>query len=341
MRSQQRARMRRFLYSFSTLWILLFIILVLAVMNPSFLRLSNLSTFVTQACFLFLLGAAELVVILTGGIDLSIGAVLTSSTIICGNLMTQKSGVPFIVPILLVLLICAAIGMCNGLLVTKLKIPAFLATFATMYICRGGAWLYIGAGVFFSLNSTLRFLATGELFSLGGFRVTMPMVIVLLLAILLHLLLKKTNWGKRLFFTGANRTAAKFTGIQPEFKIIQAHILCSVIAGIAAIMYVSKLNAIDATLGASYHFDGLTVALIGGAVMSGGEGSIFGVMMGALIVSAINSGLNFLAVPTELQKAVLGVAMIAAVFLNQFLQRKKLAVADAIFETSTEEKATK
>ena len=326
MRSQQRARMRRFLYSFSTLWILLFIILVLAVMNPSFLRLSNLSTFVTQACFLFLLGAAELVVILTGGIDLSIGAVMTISTIICGNLMTQKSGVPFIVPILLVLLICAAIGMCNGLLVTKLKIPAFLATFATMYICRGGAWLYIGAGVYFSL---------------GGFRVTMPMVIVLLLAILLHLLLKKTNWGKRLFFTGANRTAAKFTGIQTDFKIIQAHILCSVIAGIAAVMYVSKLNAIDATLGANYHFDGLTVALIGGAVMSGGEGSAFGVMMGALIVSAINSGLNFLAVPTELQKAVLGVAMIAAVFLNQFLQRKKLTVADAIFETSTEEKATK
>ena len=334
MRSLRKTRLQKYLYSFSTLWILIFIILVLSIMNPSFLRLSNLSTFMAQASFLFLLGAAELVVILTGGIDLSIGAVMTMSTIICGEMMTSKSGVPFIVPMILVVLISAAIGLVNGLLVTKLKIPAFLATFATMYICRGGAWLYIGAGVYYSLNPTLRYLATGVMFEIGGFRVTMPMVIVLVLAILLHLLLTKTNWGRRLFFTGANRTASRYTGINTDNKIIQAHALCSAIAGFAAVLYVAKLNAIDATLGSSYHFDGLTVALIGGAVMSGGSGSVFGVLMGALIVSAINSGLNFLAVPTELQKAVLGVAMIGAVFLNQFLQKKKLSIADAVVKPS-------
>lgn len=334
MNNLRKNKIKKWLYNLSTLWILLIIIVAVSIIKPTFLQPSNLSTFITQSCFLFLLGAAELVVILTGGIDLSIGATMTISTIICGEMMTEKSGTYFLIPIILVILICAGIGLVNGLLVTKLRIPSFLATFATMYICRGGAWLYIGAGVYYNLNSTLRFMAIGELFSIGGFRVVMPMVIVGIFAILLNFILKKTTWGRRLYFTGANCEASRFTGIQTDLKITEAYVLCSMIAGLAAIMYTAKLNAVDAALGSSYPFDGLTVALIGGAIMTGGFGDVFGMIMGALIVSAINSGMTHLRVPTELQKALLGLAMIGAVFLSQAMQNKKLSIADIDMDTN-------
>ena len=309
------------LYDFSTFLILILITLFFTVFGNGFLKPGNISNIINQASFLAIIGVAQLVVILTGGINLSIGSIMALSTVLCGPMLVREANVPVILPVFLVILFGAAVGTVNGLMITRLNIPAFLATFATMYVARGAAWLYIGKGVFYGINDQIRFWAMGELVNLNGFRLTMPIVLFL---VVMWFLLAKTTLGRRLYFTGSNPVAAEFSGIPTKRVIVLAHLLSGLISGIAGIMYVARINAADANLGTQYHFDAISVALIGGAVMSGGVGSVWGVVGGALIISVIQSGMNNMQIPTEIQKAFLGVIIILAVFFNAFLQDQKM-----------------
>lgn len=312
------------IYDFSTFLILVAIVAVFSVFGNDFLKLGNISNIINQASFLAIIGVAQLVVILTGGINLSIGSIMALSTVLCGPMLLAESEVPVIIPVVLVLLFGACVGALNGLMITKLNIPAFLATFATMYIARGAAWLYIGKGVYYGINEKIRFWAMGELVNINGFRVTMPMILVIVFLLGMWFLISKTNLGRRIYFTGSNMTAAEFSGVPTQKIVMTAHILSGLISGIAGIMYVARINAADANLGTQYHFDAISVALIGGAVMSGGVGSVWGVAGGALIISVIQSGMNNMQIPTEIQKAFLGVVIIVAVFFNAYLQDKKM-----------------
>ncbi len=312
------------IYDFSTFFILLVIVFFFSVFGNGFLSASNLSTIINQASFLAIIGVAQLIVILTGGINLSIGSIMALSTVLCGPLLLRESTVPVIIPVLLVVLFGACAGAVNGLMITKLNIPAFLATFATMYVARGAAWLYIGSGVYYGINEKIRFWATGELVRIGNFRVTMPMIVALIFLLIAWFVLSKTNFGRRIYFTGSNPTASEFSGVPTKKIIFLCHVFSGLISGIAGVMYVARINAADANLGTQYHFDAISVALIGGAVMAGGEGSIWGTACGALIISVIQSGMNNMQIPTETQKAFLGVMIIIAVFLNAYLQEKKM-----------------
>lgn len=312
------------IYDFSTFLILIVITFFFTVFGNNFLKPGNISNIINQASFLTILGVAQLVVILTGGINLSIGSTMALSTVLCGPMLVKDANVPIILPIVLVILFGAGVGIFNGIMITKLNIPAFLATFATMYVARGVAWLYIGKGVFYGINDKIRFWAMGEIVNINGFRVTMPVLLVAIFLLIMWFLLSKTNLGRRLYFTGSNPIAAEFSGVSTKKIIMFAHLLSGVISGIAGIMYVARINAADANLGTQYHFDAISVALIGGAVMSGGVGSVWGVVGGALIVSVIQSGMNNMQIPTEIQKAFLGVIIILAVFFNAFLQERKM-----------------
>lgn len=328
------------IYDFSTFFILIAIIIAFSIFGNSFLKAGNISNIINQASFLAIIGVAQLVVILTGGINLSIGSIMALSTVLCGPMMLRESTVPVIVPIILTLVFGSLVGLLNGFMVTKLNIPAFLATFATMYVARGAAWLYIGQGVYYGIKESIRFWATGVLFEVGGFRVTMPMVVVTVFLFIMWFVISKTNLGRRLYFTGSNTTAAEFSGVPTKRIIVIAHVLSGLISGIAGIMYVARINAADANLGTQYHFDAISVALIGGAVMSGGVGSIWGVAGGALIIAVIQSGMNNMQIPSEVQKAFLGVVIIFAVFFNNRFQEKKMKVGDTQpVKTKSEAKA--
>ncbi len=328
-------------YNLSTLWILFAILLFFSLTGTNFTRPGNISNIVNQAAFLAIIGVAQLVVILTGGINLSIGSTMALTTVIFGPMMKAKADVNLLIPIIGVLVCGACIGMLNGAMVTKLRIPAFLATFATMYIARGYAWIHIGKGVHYGINATIRAIAMGTLFRIGSFRVTAPMLIALLFLIVMSFLLVRTTVGRKIYFVGSNPEAARFSGVAVDRVVIFAHILSGLISGFAGIMYVARINAADANLGVSYHFDAISVALIGGAIMAGGVGSVWGVACGALITSVIQSGMNNLKVPTELQATFLGVIIIAAVCFNTFLQEKKLQnVEDVIEEEANQQPAT-
>ena len=308
------------LYDLSTVIIFLTLILVFTVINAvngnRYLTMSNLSVIINQASFLALLGVAQMVVLLTGGVNLSIGAIMVFSSIIAGPYLMQQSGYFWLIPVLIMLLFGGLAGGVNGILVTQFKLPAFIATFSAMYIFRGLAWIIQGRTVIYRINENIRFLAMGRLFTIGGFA------------------LRKTVFGSKVYFTGSNPVAAKFSGINVNKIIILIHILSGVLAGFCGVMYAARVNAAEPGMYTSAHFDAISVALIGGISMRGGFGNVWGVAIGALIISTIQSGMNSIQLPSEYQTLVLGLLIILSVFFNQFLIKAKQNAAN---ELSTEE----
>lgn len=316
------------LYGLSTLMIMVFVMLIFTVINKAsdinFLSASNLSVILNQSCFLMIAGVAQCIVILTGGINLSIGAVMAFSTVLWGGLLLKDATVIALLPFMLILLTGAFIGFINGILITKLKIPPFIATFAVMYSCRGLAWVYLRNRVLYPLNESFRVIAMGRLFTIGGFTVTFPMVIAFLVLLIAFIVLKFTNFGRKIYFTGANPVAAKFSGINTDKLIIVVYIISSILASFAGLMYVARLNAAEPGLATKTHFESITISLIAGFAMSGGYGNVWAIAGGAIVVYTIQSGMNSLQLPSELQTLVNGLMIIFAVFLNQLLINKKM-----------------
>ena len=323
------------LYSLSTVIIMLSVLLIFTtvsgIVGVPFLTVSNLSVILNQACFLIIVSIGQALVILTGGVNLSMGAVMALSTVVWGDmLLKSNTSGNYLLGCVLVLLTGAVIGLLNGVLITKLKITPYIATFAVMYSCRGLAWVYLRNRVLYPMNESFRVIAMGRIAKIAGFSITVPMLIALTLLCLFYFILHHTNFGRKVYFTGANPIAAKFSGINTDRITIAIHILSSLLAAFAGLMYVARLNAAEPGLANKTHFEAITVSLIGGFVMAGGYGNIFGIAGGAIVVYTIQSGMNSLQLPGEMQMLINGLLIIFAVFLNQKLEIKKMEVGNAL-----------
>lgn len=332
MKSGLNKRLRARLYGMSTLIIVVVVFLIFtiacATTGVNFIKPSNLSTIMNQASFLVILGVGQALVILLGGIDLSVGSVMAFTTVFWGEYLMKDSTTPFMVSVIGILLTGALIGLLNGLMVTKLNIPPFIVTFATMYACRGLGWIYLRNRVIYPLNETFRLISTGKLFKIEKFIVRAPILIAILVLLIAWYVLRRTNIGRKIYFTGANPEAAKFSGINTDRVKIGVYTASGLIAAFAGLMYVAKLNASEPGLGTDSNFEAITVALIGGFVMSGGYGNIWGVAGGALVTYAIQSGMNSLKAPGELHDLISGALIIFAVFINQILTAKRMQLED-------------
>ena len=335
-RSHAARRIIKTLTGFSS-WIMLIAVFALftllnALQGHHYLTAANISVIINQSCFLAVIGIGQAFAILTGGINLSIGSAMAFSTVLWGRMLMSNADVHFLVPVVLILLTGMVIGFVNGLLITKLKIPPFIATFAVMYACRGMAWVSLGKKVIYNLNSDFRFLSMGLITRIGGFMVTVPMITVLLMLLLTSFVLKRTNFGRKVYFTGANPVAAKFSGIPTDRIIIAVYIISGLFAALGGLMYGGRLNSFEPGMATKAHFEAITVALIGGFAMTGGFGNIWGVLSGAIIVSTIYNGMNSLSVASELQSLVMGALIILTVAFNQFLVNRNMLVRNELDE---------
>jgi ribose/xylose/arabinose/galactoside ABC-type transport system permease subunit len=325
--------LKRSLYSSSIPVMLVLVLGVFAIYNwiafgNNYLKLTNLSVITNQASFLIVVGVAQGIALLTGDVNLSIGSVMAVTTVLFGRMLQQSADVPLILPISLILILGAFIGLVNGLLITKLKIPAFIATFATMYICRGFAWVFLGKTVIYRLNESFRWIAMGRLININGFVITTPMIISFLLVVIAYVILKKTTFGRKIYFTGSNSIAAKASGVPTDRIRIITQIISSFLASFAGLLYVARLNACEPGMAIRTHFEAITVALLGGFVMTGGFGNVWGIVGGAIIMTTIQNGMNSIQLPSELQTLVMGLIIIFTVYLNTFLLEKKMLVTD-------------
>ncbi|MEN2425408.1 ABC transporter permease [Chromobacterium vaccinii] len=284
----------------------------LSVMSPDFLTVNNLLNVMRQVSINALIAFGMTLVILLGGIDLSVGSILALSSVLTATLL--QAGVDPMLATLLGILAGAAMGLFNGLVISKGKVAPFIATLATMTILRGLALVFSNGSPITGFDS--------ELFSMlgGGYvagLVPVPVVWMLILFIGFWFLLKKTVFGRHLYATGGNEEAARLSGVKVDRVKLWVYTASGAMSAMAGVVLTSRLNSAQPTAGAGYELDAIAAVVLGGTSLSGGRGWIFGTLIGALLIGVLNNGLNLLGVSSFYQQVIKGAVILLAVLLDR------------------------
>jgi ribose/xylose/arabinose/galactoside ABC-type transport system permease subunit len=302
--------------SIYTLIGLLLMCIVLSFMHPAFLSMRNFSNIFLQASINGILAIGITFVIISSGIDLSVGSILALSGIVTGNALS--GGMPLAAAVIFGMLTGGACGFFNGLIITRFNMPPFIVTLGTMSIARGLALLSTNGGQIYGFDAKFLFIGQGKIAGLP-----MPVVILILLALLSSFILKYTRFGRYCYALGGNMETAKLSGISPTLYLTLIYTLSGVTAGIAGIVLASRLSSAQPIAGISYELYAIAAAVIGGTSLAGGTGTVFGTIIGALIISVIRNGMNLLNVNSFLQQVVIGSVIILAVMIDSFRKRNR------------------
>jgi len=294
------------------------ITIFLGLIRPEFLTFNNLINILRQSSLIFLLASGLTVVVLSEGIDLSIGQVLAFSACITGSLLKTE---PMFFAILAGLGIGAICGLINGVLIAYIGLPAFVVTYGMMWMTQGAAALFMKAEIIWGFPPAFRFFGAKSL--LG---IPVPVVLMFCLFGILYLILTYTNFGRYIYNIGANYESARFSGVPIRKVQILAYGLSGLLAAFAGVVYISRINAVEAGIGDPLLLPCLAAITIGGTSLYGGEGGIGGTIIGAIIMSLIINGMNLLAIDTYWQQFMIGAIVILSVWADQ-LQAKKFQTA--------------
>ncbi len=298
---------------FSELYILIgfFVICAaLSILSPVFLSVNNLKNVIIQASINATLACGMTFVILSGGIDLSVGSVLAFAGVVMGSAL--QADLPVIVALVVAILVGSASGLLNGLLITVGKLPPFISTLGMMSVARGFALLYTGGR---SISGFQRsFTSIGNASWIG-----VPVIIWILIVTYLvgWFVLSYTTLGRYTYAMGGNEEATRLSGIRVDFYKTIVYMISGGTAGIAAFMLAARLNSAQPIAGISYELTAIAATVIGGTSLAGGEGKITGTIIGALIISVIQNGLNLLNVSPYVQQTVIGAVIVGAVLLDK------------------------
>ena len=295
---------------------LLALVIVLSFMSPYFLTIPNLLNVVRQVSIIAIVSFGMTMVILTGGIDLSVGSMLAFSGAISAGMMVN-SGLNVFLAILIGLAAGTALGLFNGFAVAKGKLPAFIVTLAMMTLARGFTLIYTNGRPISGFDETFRFLGAGYI---AG--IPVPVIIMFSLLIIIYILLKKTPLGRYIYAIGGNEKATKLSGINTDKIKIAVFGLNGFLAAASGIILTSRLNSAQPMSGQGYELDAIAAVVLGGTSLSGGSGGVVGTIIGALIIAVLNNGLNLLNVSSFYQLVAKGAVILLAVYLDRKSQQQ-------------------
>ena len=300
----------------------LFLLLVLAVLFITFGYLSDvfftmfsLMNLLRQTAIYGIVAIGMVFVIISSGIDLSVGSVVGFSGMVTA--MALVAGLPIVVAILLAVLLSAGIGLINGILVYDGKVPPFIATLGAMAVVRAVIMLVTNARMVSGLPR--EFINISQATVLG---VPMLAIVWILLTVISYLVIRKTTFGRSIFAYGSNKEAARLSGINIRKTIYGVYIYSAVMCAIAGILLTSRLSSATPTAGSTYELDAIAAAVVGGASLSGGEGSILGAFLGAIIMSTLRQGGTLIGLNAFVMEIIIGALIVVAVLLDQ-LRRKQ------------------
>ncbi|MFP3557888.1 ABC transporter permease [Paraburkholderia sp. SIMBA_049] len=292
------------------------IALALTIATDGFATSANLLNVLRQASLMFLLASGLTLVILSGGFDLSIAANLTLSACLAAGAM--KSGGSPVLAVATALGCGASIGLLNGLAVTLLRLPPFLATYGMLWIVQGLAFHYMGGNEIFGFPDGFRALGTG--FWLG---VPLPVYMMLIVLIGGTVLTACLNFGREIYAIGANPEAARLSGIPLSGRRIAVYTISGLMAGIAAVIYLARVNAADSAMGEPILLPAIAAILIGGASLFGGTGTLLGTLFGCVILSLVIDGMNLLNLSANWQPMMVGAILLVAVLADALARRQR------------------
>jgi ribose transport system permease protein len=287
----------------------------LAILSPHFLSVDNLLNVFRQSSVNALLALGQLAVIVTAGIDLSVGSILGFCCVLLALMV--KAGAPAWIAIPGALAAGAALGACNGLLLTRLRLPhPFIPTLGMMNVARGLALVISGGFPISELPPGVRFFGAG---AVAG--IPVPVLIVVFFCILFHLFLTRTTPGRDIFAIGGNTQAARLSGAPVNRRLDMVYALSGFMSAAGAIVLAGRMNSGFPLAGMGAELDSIAAVIIGGASFFGGVGTVFGTLTGALIMGVLRNGLNLLDVSAYWQTVIIGVVIVAAVWVDVLRQR--------------------
>jgi ribose transport system permease protein len=303
--------------------LLVVLCIVVAILNPRFLAPANLQNMARLIGMYGIFSIGIGMVIITGGIDLSVGSVFALLGVLLSIMLTEWH-LPGAVAVIAVIAVAAGLGLLHGFLVTRVLIPPFIVTLCGLLFYRGLA-RFIASDETKGFGSaagfeTLRNLATGSLF-----HIPMPFVLLIIVGAVMWVVLHRSVYGRYLFAVGSNEAAAHYSGINSRAVIASAYVLSGLLAGIAGVVLAFYTNSISpSSHGNFYELYGIAAAVLGGCSLRGGEGSVIGIIIGASLLQVLQNLVNLLGIPSSLNFAVMGAVILIGVIADQLLQRRSV-----------------
>ena len=284
---------------------------------PNFLKKGNLLAIVDRIVVIAVIAIGMTMVIITGGIELSVGSMVAFSAVIGTVIMKKMGGLEAGTMVVLTgftiaVLSCAVVGLFTGLLVSKCNIAPFIATLGVMMIARGLAFMITGGFSVYQVPASLPWLGQGR--SLG---IPNTVILLVILYTIAHIFMSRTAMGRRIYAVGGNKEAARLSGVPVALVLTLVYIVCGICAGLGGCIQASQLNSGTPNTGMMYELYVIAAVVVGGTSLSGGSGKILGTLIGAFIISVIQNGMNLLGIESYTQQVVLGAIIVIAVLLDK------------------------
>lgn len=301
--------------NYSILYVLIGLMILLSFLTDRFLSVPNIMVILRQATIVAIIASGQFLILVSGNIDLSVGSIVTLAGVVFAGAMVFFE-ISAVVAGILAVLVGLAIGLINGILVTKVGLPAFIATMATMTSCAGAALLLTRASPIVRLPDSIDWIGRGVLGDIHSFGIPYMVFMLIGVYIIMYIVTEKTNFGRYVFAIGGNPEAAYLSGIKTTKYKIATFVVSGVIAGFGAILLVSRLGVADPHAGSGYEFQTITACVIGGTAITGGKGKLFGVLLGAIFLTTLFNGMTLLNVNSFVQQIVQGIVLAVAVGVN-------------------------
>lgn len=293
--------------------------------SPYFFTFSNVVGILIATAVNGLLALGVTFIIISGGIDLSVGTVMTLSSVMTAVII-KNMGLPVWLGVVVGILTGSFAGFLNGIMISKLKLPPFIATLGMLNVARGSSLVITDLSpIYFPLETGFSNISMGSILGaiIPGFEIPNAVLVLFIMAGIAGLILSKTVIGRYCFALGSNEEAARLSGVNVDFWKTAIYTLGGFFVGVAGVIIAARLNSAQPALGQGYELDAIAAAVIGGISMSGGEGNMLGTIIGAFIISTLTNGLRILSVPQEWQIVVTGLIIISAVYLDIIRRKRK------------------
>ncbi|WP_349930518.1 ABC transporter permease [Glutamicibacter mishrai] len=302
--------------------VLIISVIVFGLLNERFLRVENLSLITQQVSVVGTIAIAQTLVILTAGIDLSVGAGMILASMVMAQTAVNQ-GIPALLALLIGLLAGLATGAINGFLVTRFKLPPFIVTLGTLNV-------YLALTLLYSHGATVRgsdmpglLTWTGTTFAIGSVRISTGVIVMLALYLVIAYVLGKTAWGRHVYAVGDDKEAARLAGIPVNRVLMSVYLAAGSVLAICAWLQIGRTNSASPNAGLDLNLDSITAVVIGGTSLFGGRGSVWGTLLGALIVGVFRNGLSLAGLDVLYQTLAVGILIIVAVSVDQWIRKAK------------------
>lgn len=306
--------MRNLLSRFGIAIALCLEILLFSLLSPYFFTSENILNVSLQTSITAIIAVGMTFVILTAGIDLSVGALVAFTGVVTTSILKLNIPFPLLFPLALAagLLVGALSGAIAGVFVTRFNITPFIVTLALMTILRGASYLYTDGRPVWGLPEQFSLLGSGRVFG-----VPLPTILMVVIYLVAHVVLRTTTFGRYVYAVGGNKEAARLAGINANRVLLRVYILCGVLASFSGMLLASRMNSGQPNAGLMYELDVIAAVVVGGTSLFGGRGSIAGTFIGAMLIGILRNGLNLMNVNSYIQQVTVGVVILIAVLMDQ------------------------